>query len=52
MHQWQNAEGEAIHHIQPDVCTYPHNPDRISVLKKFEAPENNGDKTATRIEVY
>ena len=52
MHQWQNTEGDAIHHIQPNVCQYPHKPDQISVLAKFEAPENNGDNSATRIEVF
>ena len=51
MHRWQNTEGEEIHHIQPRVCKYPHSPDQISVLRNFEAPENNGDRMATKIEV-
>lgn len=52
LHRWQNAEGDAMHHIQPHVCRYPHNPDQISILTKFEAPKNYGEKIATRIEGY
>ena len=51
MHRWLNAIGDAVHHLQPRVCDYPHQPDSIRVLGAFQAPENHGENLATRIEV-
>ena len=51
MENWLNLKGEAIHHIEPSVCKYPHQSDKRSLLQSFEAPENNGENIATRIRV-
>ena len=51
MENWLNLKGEAIHHIEPSVCKYPHRPDKLTLLQTFEAPENGGENIATRIRV-
>ena len=51
MERWLNAKGDRIHHIEPDVCIYPHQPNTARILQKFEAPSNSGDNFATRIRV-